>query len=83
MRTAIEAKLGGASLRSTEASPLIEKGAGGRVAVPPVHLLRLGDGRFDRGREFMCDLIKRRVLGGCGGSRKRDKKAGMLVGLVD
>jgi len=57
VRKAIEAKLG-VSLQPSDASPLIERRAGGRVAVPARHLLRLGDGRFDRGRAFMHGLIK-------------------------
>jgi hypothetical protein len=36
---------------------LLERRAGGRVVVAGHHLLRLGDGRFDRGRQFMHNLI--------------------------
>jgi len=54
VRKAIEAKLGGGAAQSS----LIERRAGGRVAVPARHLLRLGDGRFDLGRQYMHGLIK-------------------------
>ena len=55
VRQAIEAKLrDGAS-----ESPVLERRAGGRIAVPACHLLRLGDGRFDRGRQFKRGLLKR------------------------
>ena len=57
VRKAIEAKLG-ASLQPNEASPLIERRAGGRVVVSAYHLLRLGDGRFDLGRQYMHRIIK-------------------------
>jgi hypothetical protein len=36
---------------------VLERRAGGRVVVPGFHLLRLGDGRFDRGRRFLHALI--------------------------
>ena len=58
VRKAIEAKLGDGSSRATEASPLIERRAGGRVVVSAYHLLRLGDGRFDLGRQYMHRIIK-------------------------
>jgi hypothetical protein len=51
---AIQAKLGDRAPQP----PLIERRAGGRVIVPARHLLRLGDGRFDRGRQFMHGLIR-------------------------
>ena len=35
----------------------LERGAGGRVVVPAFRLLPLGDGRYDRGRQFMHGLI--------------------------
>ena len=59
VRETIEAKLweGGLPLPA-DAPPVIESRAGGRIAVPARHLLRLGDGRYDRGREFMRGLIK-------------------------
>ena len=56
VRKAIEAKLGG--VQPSDASSLIETRAGGRVAVPARHLLRLGDGRFDLGRQYMHRIIK-------------------------
>jgi len=36
---------------------VLERRAGGRIAVPSSRLLRLGDGRYDRGRHFMHGLI--------------------------
>ena len=36
---------------------VLERRAGGRVVVPGYHLLRLGDGRFDRGRKFMHGVV--------------------------
>ena len=57
VRKAIEAKLG-ASPQPAVAPPVIERRAGGRLVVPARHLLRLGDGRFDRGREFIRGLVK-------------------------
>ena len=36
---------------------VLERRAGGRIAVPASRLLRLGDGRYDRGRQFMYSLI--------------------------
>ena len=36
---------------------VLERRAGGHVVVPGFHLLRLGDGRFDRGRRFMHGVI--------------------------
>ena len=38
---------------------LLERRAGGRIVVAGHHLLRLGEGRFDRGRQFMHSLIAR------------------------
>jgi hypothetical protein len=36
---------------------VLERRAGGRVVVPGYHLLRLGDGRFDRGKRFMHRVV--------------------------
>ena len=36
---------------------VLERRAGGRVVVPGYHLLRLGDGRFDRGRRFLHGIV--------------------------
>ena len=36
---------------------LLDRRADGRIVVSGHHLLRLGDGRFDRGRQFMHNLI--------------------------
>ena len=38
---------------------LLERRAGGRVVVAGHHLLRLGDGNFAKGRQFMHSLIAR------------------------
>ena len=35
----------------------LERRVGGRIVISGHHLLRLGDGRFDRGRQFMHTLI--------------------------
>ena len=59
VRQTIEAMLDGASLRSTAASPILERKAGGRVAVSSYHVLRLGEGRFDLGRRFLHGLVRR------------------------
>ena len=40
-----------------EPMKLLERKAGGRVAVSRYNLLRLGDGHFERGRRFMHGLI--------------------------
>jgi len=55
---AIEAKLGARGDHSTGAPPLIQRKAGGRVAVAGYHILRLGDGGLDLGRRFMHGLIR-------------------------
>src|SRR6202140_2259882 len=58
---AIEAKLrgtrGSPSDRRSRVQHMLERKAGGRVVVSGYHLLRLGDGRFDRGRRFMERII--------------------------
>ena len=57
---AIRAKLGGEGLQAGLGEDMLhplERMAGGRVAVPGRHLLRLGDGRFDRGRRFMHRVV--------------------------
>jgi hypothetical protein len=38
---------------------VLERRSGGRVVVPGYHLLRLGDGRFDRGKRFMHGVISK------------------------
>ena len=38
---------------------LLERRAGGRIVVGSHHLVRLGDGRYDRGRQFLHSLIAR------------------------
>ena len=60
LATEIDAKLHGGRLRAglgDEALQLLERRAGGRVAVPGRHILRLGDGRFDLGRRFLLGVI--------------------------
>jgi hypothetical protein len=37
--------------------PVLQRRTGGRVVVPAAHLLRLGDGRFDKGRRFVQGLV--------------------------
>ena len=60
---AIYAKLHGG--RASEAGlgddllNVLERRSGGRVVVPGYHLLRLGDGRFDRGKRFMHGVISK------------------------
>ena len=41
-----------------DAPPLLKRKAGGRVVIPGYHLLRIGDGRFDKGRAFLHGLVK-------------------------
>ena len=38
--------------------PLLKRKAGGRVVVPGHHLLRIGDGRFDKGRAYLHGLVR-------------------------
>jgi hypothetical protein len=58
---ALDAKLrGGKTAQSgvgDDPMQLLERRAGGRVVVPASRLLRLGDGRYDRGRQFMHGLV--------------------------
>ena len=54
VRKAIEAKLG----KSTSQQAVLKRRADGRFVVLARHLLRMGDGRFDRGRQFMHGLIR-------------------------
>jgi hypothetical protein len=56
---AIEGKMRGGRPSPGFADPLqvLERRAGGRVVVCGYHILRLGDGRFDRGRRFLHGLI--------------------------
>ena len=55
--TAIEAEFLKRGERLTQAPPLIVKRAGGRVAVPGVHVLRLGGGHHGHGRRFLFAAI--------------------------
>src|SRR4051812_29587738 len=50
---AVEARLRELGSSPMDAPPLIERRAGRRVVVPGQHILRLGDGKFDRGRRFV------------------------------
>ena len=54
---AIEARLSELGSTPIQAPPLIERRAGRRVVVPGQHILRLGDGKFDRGRRFLHMII--------------------------
>jgi len=56
---AIEAKMRGGRPSPGLGDPLqvLERRAGGRVIVRGYHILRLGDGRFDRGRRFLHSVI--------------------------
>ena len=45
------------SERPHDAPPLLKRKAGGGVAVSGYHLLRLGDGRFDRGWRFIRRVV--------------------------
>ena len=56
---AIEAKMRGGRPSPGCGDPLqvLERRAGGRVVVSGYHILRLGDGRFDRGGRFLHSLI--------------------------
>ena len=36
----------------------MKRKAGGRVVIPAYHLLRIGDGRFDKGRAYLHVLVK-------------------------
>ena len=56
---AIEAKMRGGRPSPGLSDPfqVLERRAGGRVVVRGYHILRLGDGRYDRGRRFLHALI--------------------------
>ena len=58
---AIEAKLRGGRTAQPglgdNPTTLLERRAGGRIVVAGHHLLRLGDGNFAKGRQFMRGLI--------------------------
>ena len=57
---AIQAKLREPGLPVPDAGDtpaLLERKAGGRVIVSGYHLLRLGDGRFDKGRRFVQGIV--------------------------
>ena len=43
--------------RPHDAPPLLKRKVGGRIVIPGHHLLRLGDGRFDRGRRFIRRVV--------------------------
>jgi len=42
----------------SDAPPLLQRKAGGRVVIPGYHLLRIADGRYDKGRAFLHGLVK-------------------------
>ena len=59
---AIRAKLGGEGLQAGLGEDMLhplERVAGGRVAMPGRHLLRLGDGHYERGKRFMHGVVAR------------------------
>jgi hypothetical protein len=75
VRKAIEAKLRGrGSYQPSDATPVIEKRAGGRVVVPARHLLRLGDGDFARGKQFMHGMISQFRARGVPGKYKQSSR---------
>jgi len=41
-----------------DAPPLLKRKTGGRVVIPGYHLLRIADGRYDKGRAFLHGLVK-------------------------
>ena len=52
---AIEAKLRGQGEPFDQ--PVLQPRTGGRVVVPAAHLLRMGDGRLDKGRRFVQGVV--------------------------
>ena len=54
---ALRAKLGAGEVDDS-LWPLERKKLGGRVVLQRRHILRLGDGRFDKGRAFLHGLVK-------------------------
>jgi hypothetical protein len=56
--SAIETKLGGAGKQRQRDEPdVLERRAGGRIAVSGYHILRLGDGRYDLGKRYMQRIV--------------------------
>ena len=55
---ALRAKLGGGENNDDALYPLEREKLGGRVVLRGRHILRLGDGRYDKGRAFLHGLIK-------------------------
>jgi hypothetical protein len=55
---AIHAKLGGAGKPRRHDEPdVLERKAGGRIAVSGYHILRLGDGRYDLGKRYIQRIV--------------------------
>ena len=55
---AIEAKLGGSARHRRHDEPdVLERKAGGRIAVSGYHILRLGDGRYDLGKRYIQRIV--------------------------
>ena len=54
---AVEGELRKRSVRLAGAPPVLKRRRGGPAAISGYHILRLGDGRFDRGRRFMHMVI--------------------------
>ena len=52
---AVEAKLREQGGPSDE--PVLQRRAGGRVVIPAAHLVRLGDGHFEKGRRFVQGIV--------------------------
>ena len=56
--SAIETKLGDAGKQRQRDEPdVLERRAGGRIAVSGYHILRLGDGRYDLGKRYTQRLV--------------------------
>ena len=56
---AVEAELRRRGDHRTDAPPVLKRRRGGPAAISCYHILRLGDGRFDRGRRFINMVISR------------------------
>ena len=56
--SAIETKPGGAGKQRQRDEPdVLERKAGGRIAVSGYHILRLGDGRYDLGKRYIQRIV--------------------------
>ena len=52
------AERGSRSEPTDDPPPLLKRNAGGRVVIRGYHILRLGDGRYDKGRAFLHGRVK-------------------------